>query len=85
MTGGSSELKSQLRGWLATPSWFRSWAPHEQGATALRIWTPMIVHGLLQTEDYARALIVAARATDVVVAERTAARMERQRAVIALR
>ena len=80
--GWFSEFFSESRGWLATPSWFRSWAPHEQGATALRIWTPMIVHGLLQTEDYARALMVAARATNAVVAERTAARMERQRAVL---
>jgi hypothetical protein len=41
------------------------------------------VSGLLQTEDYARAILSAAPgATETVVAERTAARMERQRRVL---
>jgi hypothetical protein len=31
-------------------------AQEDQAAT-LRVWSPGIVHGLLQTEDYARALL----------------------------
>jgi hypothetical protein len=81
--GWFSDFYAESRGWLATPSWFRSWAPHEQAATSLRVWTPGIIHGLLQTEDYARAILSAAPgATDAVVAELLAARMERQRAVL---
>ncbi|MFC4150446.1 Scr1 family TA system antitoxin-like transcriptional regulator [Micromonospora mangrovi] len=37
--------------------WFRDWAGIEQEATALRWYEPMCVPGLLQTEDYARALL----------------------------
>jgi hypothetical protein len=47
------------------------------------VWSPGIIHGLLQTEDYAGALLVTMpKATDEVVATRLAARMERQRRTI---
>ncbi|SBT54166.1 helix-turn-helix domain-containing protein [Micromonospora narathiwatensis] len=36
--------------------WFREWVTIEQEATALRSFQPLVVPGLLQTEDYARAL-----------------------------
>ncbi|WP_433511652.1 Scr1 family TA system antitoxin-like transcriptional regulator [Nonomuraea sp. CA-143628] len=39
-----------------SPKWFRPWLEVEQGATALRIWEPLIVPGLLQTTYYARAI-----------------------------
>ena len=38
------------------PEWFREWVDAEQQATALRTWQPILVPGLLQTRDYARAL-----------------------------
>src|SRR5581483_3046471 len=45
------------RGWDGPyPPWFEDWLAAEQAAVALRIWQPLIVHGLLQTAGYARAL-----------------------------
>jgi transcriptional regulator with XRE-family HTH domain len=38
------------------PQWFRDWLRIEQEATALHWWEPILVPGLLQTADYARAL-----------------------------
>ncbi|MEU4536379.1 helix-turn-helix transcriptional regulator [Streptosporangium sp. NPDC023825] len=39
------------------PLWFRRWVEIEQSADALRTWQPLIIPGLLQTVDYARALL----------------------------
>ncbi|GAA3808308.1 helix-turn-helix transcriptional regulator [Sphaerisporangium flaviroseum] len=36
------------------PAHFRDWAIEEQRATALRLWSPLLVPGLLQTEAFAR-------------------------------
>jgi len=36
----------------------------EEGASAMRAWEPIVVPGLLQTEDYIRALIRSGRPTD---------------------
>ncbi len=60
------------------PDWFEGWLEAERTAHTLRIWQPLIVPGLAQTAEYARALFVAAgqdadRAEDLV-----AARLERQ-------
>lgn len=41
------------------PEWFREWVDAEQQATTLRTWQPILVPGLLQTRDYARALFQA--------------------------
>lgn len=46
------------------PSWFASWVDAEQRATVLRNWEPMIMPGLLQTADYARAIFEAWQAVD---------------------
>ena len=43
--------------WIATPPWFRSFVSHEQRATTLRNWFPGLLDGLVQTEDYARAIL----------------------------
>ncbi len=37
--------------------WFQPWADLEAEATALRTYQPLLVPGLLQTEDYARAIL----------------------------
>jgi transcriptional regulator with XRE-family HTH domain len=39
------------------PSWFLPYADVEAAATQLRSWQPSFVDGLLQTEDYARAVL----------------------------
>lgn len=41
----------------AYPAWFRGWANVEREATTLRNWEPLLVPGLLQTEDYARTIL----------------------------
>ena len=39
--------------------WFQPWADIESEATILRWYEPLVVPGLLQTEDYARAILSA--------------------------
>jgi transcriptional regulator with XRE-family HTH domain len=61
------------------PSWFRPYAEIERMATQLRLFEHSLVPGLLQTEDYARAVL--ATRPDVTEDELTqlvATRMERQ-------
>ena len=38
------------------PSWFAGWLEAERRATSLRWWEPLLIPGLVQTADYARAL-----------------------------
>jgi transcriptional regulator with XRE-family HTH domain len=82
-TGGVlGELRELLRDYLkqrAYPGWFVRWPEKEADATILRWFELVVVPGLLQTQDYARALLAnriggSADNTDDVVA----ARMERQ-------
>jgi hypothetical protein len=62
------------------PHWFETYLGLEQAALVIRTYEPVLVPGLLQTEDYARAVIqlrhVQASATDVE--RRVALRMARQ-------
>jgi hypothetical protein len=39
------------------PGWFADWVEIEARATILRWWEPLLIAGLLQTEDYARAVL----------------------------
>jgi hypothetical protein len=78
--GWFTDFWAESRTWLATPPWFRPWAPHELNARTLRDWYPGIVTGLLQSESYAAEILsTAPGATDDMVAERLSARMARQR------
>jgi len=77
--GWFSEFYAESRTWIATPPWFRSWVEHEQHAAALRIWQLGVLSGLLQTEDYARAILaVEPGVTDDQVSARLTARLARQ-------
>jgi hypothetical protein len=79
--GWFTEYYEESRTW--TPPGFRDWPEHEDKAISLRAWMPGIVHGLLQTEGYARALLeTAPGVTDEMVTARLAARMARQRRVL---
>jgi Domain of unknown function (DUF5753) len=79
--GWFSEYYEESKSW--TPAGFRSWAEYEDKASSLRVWSPTIVHGLLQTEAYARAMLAAyPGVSDEVVKVRLASRVERQRRVI---
>ncbi|MGW6709444.1 helix-turn-helix domain-containing protein [Streptomyces sp. NPDC054956] len=64
-------LRSQL------PTWFQAYAEMEAKAAYISTYQCQVVHGLLQTEGYARALLGVDRPGQVE--ELLAARMERQR------
>ena len=71
---------SESQSWPEIPATFRSWPDYEDITTTIRDWTPSIMTGLVQTEDYARALIAREPGIDRVTAEtRLRGRMERQR------
>jgi transcriptional regulator with XRE-family HTH domain len=60
--GGLARLWGDLRKGLRhriIPEWFQPWADIEARATTLRSYEPMLIPGLLQTEDYARAILAA--------------------------
>jgi transcriptional regulator with XRE-family HTH domain len=82
-TGGAlARLRDEMRDVLsghAFPAWFLDWAAKEAEATTLRWFEPLVVPGLLQTEEYARAIFRARlRVTPDEVDELVAARMKRQ-------
>lgn len=62
------------------PTWFEDWLEAESEALMLRIWQPILVPGLLQTADYARALFLAAQTdtSDDAIEALVVARLERQ-------
>jgi hypothetical protein len=65
------------------PAGFRDWREYEDKAATLHTWAPGILHGLLQTADYARDLIrVQPGVTDEILSARIASRAERQRRVL---
>ncbi|MFG2054732.1 helix-turn-helix transcriptional regulator [Micromonospora sp. NPDC048930] len=61
------------------PVWFRPWLEAERAARQLRLFEPVLIPGLLQAENYARAVL---RTDDTLssdeVDRRVAARLERQ-------
>ncbi len=61
------------------PSWFRPFVEYESSASSLRIFEHVLVPGLLQTEDYARAVLATRpNTTDDETEQLVAARMDRQ-------
>src|ERR1044072_5107365 len=55
-----SAREANKRGWWHTyrdvmPDWFAAYLSLEQAGLQIRAYEPQFVHGLLQTEDYARA------------------------------
>jgi transcriptional regulator with XRE-family HTH domain len=81
--GWFTEYYDESRKWAEVPAGFRDWSELEDKAVGLRAWSPSIIHGLLQTEDYAAALLrTSPGASDETVSGRLRARMERQRCVL---
>ncbi|MEU9739899.1 helix-turn-helix transcriptional regulator [Micromonospora chersina] len=78
-TGGLLTSLLKLAERDGQPSWLRPWLEAERQAQQLRCYQPTLIHGLLQTENYARAVI---RTDDMIsddeVDRRVAARMDRQ-------
>ncbi|GAA4187871.1 helix-turn-helix domain-containing protein [Microbispora amethystogenes] len=63
----------------SAPPWFRPWLDVEATAEAIRTWEPLLVPGILQTEDYARAILSGEPgASDEEIEMHVVARMERQ-------
>lgn len=61
------------------PAWFRPWVETEREATALWSFEPLVIPGLLQTPEYARALLsVRPAETPEGLDEHVAMRMQRQ-------
>ena len=61
------------------PLWFQEWTLKEAEAAALRWFEPMLVPGLLQTADYARAIFrTRLKTTEEEIDEQVAARLKRQ-------
>lgn len=82
--GWFAEFHDESRHWPEVPATFKSWPEYEDKAAVLRDWSPSIVTGLLQTEDYARALIsVQPHITQETANARLANRMQRQQRVMA--
>lgn len=66
-------------GYQAYPSWFQDWLIKEREARRLRWFEPLLVPGLLQTADYARAVFTTCfGATNDWLDEQVAARLKRQ-------
>ncbi|MFC8450833.1 Scr1 family TA system antitoxin-like transcriptional regulator [Kitasatospora sp. NPDC057223] len=68
------------------PDWFQRFADMEAEAVAIRAYQVSRIYGLLQTEDYARALFArgAAAGNPELIEERVAARMSRQHRFLAV-
>jgi hypothetical protein len=75
------ELHQEMSTWL--PPGFRDWPELENKATVLQAWSPGVIDGLLQTADYAAAMLATLPgADDNAVKGRLASRLERQRRVL---
>jgi hypothetical protein len=77
--------RSNAPGWWAKysdilPDWFEMYLGLEASASILRTFELQFVHGLFQTEDYARAVMVRghASAPDNEISRRVSLRMKRQ-------
>jgi len=76
-----TEYYEDSRAWA--PPGFLPWAEYEDKAARLSVWSPSVLHGLLQTEDYARALLeTALEVTDEILAARLENRMSRQQRIL---
>lgn len=62
------------------PTWFEDYLEAERDALTLRIWQPIIIPGLLQTAEYARALFLAGQTdtSDDAIDALVNARLDRQ-------
>jgi len=79
MNGWFSRFCHDSRTWAGPhPPWFRDWVETEQRATVICWWEPLLIPGLLQTEDYACAVLGWGPDDRGDLDERVAARLDRQ-------
>ncbi|MFF6907035.1 helix-turn-helix domain-containing protein [Streptomyces sp. NPDC012389] len=69
------------------PGWFQTYVGLEGAASLIRIYEVQFVHGLLQTEAYAHAVVSRGMrgASDAEIDRRVALRLERQKALVSER
>jgi hypothetical protein len=81
--GWFSDWYKESRTWSEVPAGFRDFGEYEDAATALLVWQPGIIDGLLQCEGYARALLATSPGvSEEQLSQRLAARLERQQRVL---
>jgi Domain of unknown function (DUF5753)/Helix-turn-helix len=79
--GWFTDYYEESQSWL--PPGLRSWTEHEDKAVRLNMWSPGIIHGLLETEDYAAGFFrILPGLTDQMIGARVATRVERQKRVL---
>lgn len=61
------------------PTWFEEWVEVEKAASVIKWWEPLLVPGLLQTPEYARALLGWGPDNGADLEERVSSRLDRQR------
>jgi transcriptional regulator with XRE-family HTH domain len=78
-TPGTFERLERRLSNVPFPAAFRSFAPHEKEATALRLFEHSLIPGLLQAPEYARAVLeTKPNASEDVIDNDVSARLERQ-------
>ncbi|SCG48095.1 helix-turn-helix domain-containing protein [Micromonospora halophytica] len=78
-TGGLFESLLRAAQRDGQPSWFKPWLEAERAARQLRYFNPNLIPGLLQTENYARAVLrFDDTRPEAEVEQQVAARLERQ-------
>jgi DNA-binding XRE family transcriptional regulator len=79
VTGGAFARMHKFLGKAPFPSWFRPFVDYEAAAKSLRLFEHVLVPGLLQTEEYARAVLgTRPNTTEEELDQLVSARMERQ-------
>lgn len=79
-TGAGLDRLTELarRAKSGTPDWFMPYVSAEAVATSLRFWGPLVVPGMVQTETYARSLLIIEGYVGERLEELLRTRMERQ-------
>ncbi|MFF6885549.1 helix-turn-helix domain-containing protein [Streptomyces sp. NPDC012421] len=84
--------EANLAGWWHSfgdvlPGWFQTYIGLEAAASLLRVYEVQFVHGLLQTEEYAHAVVVRGMpgASRAEIDRRVALRLERQKVLVSER
>jgi transcriptional regulator with XRE-family HTH domain len=79
-TGGFlSRLLEELVSHEVPPEWLGKWLALEAQASSLLSFEAIVIPGLLQTEDYARAVLRLGKQTPFGMEDQVTARLERQR------
>jgi hypothetical protein len=79
---GETEIKRLIEAITSgTPAWFVPYLGPEAQAIILRCWSPILVPGLLQTENYARAVLAVNPHSAEKLAELIKTRMDRKQAI----